>query len=197
MKEAETIEIFTPKQVSELLNMQASTLRKYSGLIDKLNGDPYFKRDDLNARIYDKESVDLLKRIGDIKNTPGMTLEKSTKLALKELKESESDSVSSVSGFDISTDTKIATTDISAIQNLFEGIMTQHKQDITDLKEQHKKEMLELMENYKKDSNETKNKLNHLIEQDNQLTKSIEKMQQTLEQPKEKQSFFAKLFKNK
>jgi len=55
VKEAEIIESLIAKELSEMLEVNPFTLRKYSGLIDKQNGEPFFQRDASNARIYSNE----------------------------------------------------------------------------------------------------------------------------------------------
>ena len=86
LKNVASITIYPAKKVSEELNIQPSTLRKYSGLVDKLNQKPYFDRDATNARIYDDISIKLLNRIVSLNVLPDMTLEKSVEIALLEEK---------------------------------------------------------------------------------------------------------------
>ena len=98
LKEAETIEILTAKDLSEMLDVNPSTLRKYSGLIDKQNGKPFFQRDASNARIYSNEAVDMIKRVIEVKKTPNMSLEKAIDIVLLEYKE---ENQATVTGADI------------------------------------------------------------------------------------------------
>ncbi len=84
-KEIETIEYLSPKEVAEQLNINPSTLRKYSNMITKEYGEEYFKRDVANYRLYLPSDLNLLKRIIKIKNAPGFTLEKAIEMALSEV----------------------------------------------------------------------------------------------------------------
>lgn len=81
-------EYITPKNVSKQLHIAPETLRKYANLIDKVSQKDFFTRDSHNARMYSKEDVTLLKRIVNLKNTTGITLERSTIQSLNELNES-------------------------------------------------------------------------------------------------------------
>lgn len=90
MKEVEEVEIleeYTPTELSEKLNINPSTLRKYSGMIDEQNGEPFFKRDNKNGRKYDKEASDILERVIFLKKSPNINLESSIELALNEYKQ--------------------------------------------------------------------------------------------------------------
>lgn len=90
MKEVEEVEIleeYTPTELSEKLNINPSTLRKYSGMIDEQNGEPFFKRDNKNGRKYDKEAADILERVISLKKSPDINLESSIDLVLNEYKQ--------------------------------------------------------------------------------------------------------------
>lgn len=84
-KEVETIERFSPKEVSEKLKINPSTLRKYSNIITKEYGKEYFQRDVANYRLYTPSDLELLKRVIEIKNAPDFTLENAIEMALSEL----------------------------------------------------------------------------------------------------------------
>ena len=46
IKEVEALEVYTPKQVSEMLDITSPTLRKYCSLISTEHGSEYFRRSD-------------------------------------------------------------------------------------------------------------------------------------------------------
>lgn len=175
MKEAETIEILTAKDLSEMLDINPSTLRKYSGLIDKQNGEPFFQRDASNARIYSNEAVDMIKRVIEVKKTPNMSLEKAIDIVLLEYKE---ENQATVTGADIAIKTPVDD-DIAQLHNKIDFI----GQQLQKLLEQ--------------------NEL--LIQDNQELRLSLEKPEEEepnslpdpVEEKEEKQSFFARLFKKK
>ena len=74
IKEVEALEVYTPKQVSEMLDITSPTLRKYCSLISTEHGSEYFRRSDTNARLYTPEDLKLLKRIKTLKKSPSVTL---------------------------------------------------------------------------------------------------------------------------
>lgn len=84
IEEVEVIEEFTPTELSKKLNINPSTLRKYSGMIDEQNGGAFFKRDNKNGRIYNKEAADILERVIFFKKSPNFNLESSIEMALTE-----------------------------------------------------------------------------------------------------------------
>lgn len=86
---ADIIEYFTSKQVSKILEINPSTLRKYAGMIDEQNGTPFFERDHKNGRIYDEKAVDMLKRVQIIKRAPNIDLETAINMALSEYNQKE------------------------------------------------------------------------------------------------------------
>lgn len=129
LKKAVLITLYPAKEVSEMLGIQPSTLRKYSGLIDKLNQEPYFDRDATNARIYDDMSIKLLKRIVALNGLPDMTLEKSVEIALLEEKTTLNES--SITAFDMSH-MSLKKGDISPIQTFFTNVMTKQAEEYTE-----------------------------------------------------------------
>lgn len=129
LKKAALITLYPAKKVSEMLGIQPSTLRKYSGLIDKLNQEPYFDRDATNARIYDDISIKLLKRIVSLNVLPDMTLEKSVEIALLEEKTTLNES--SITAFDMSH-MSLKKGDISPIQTFFTNVMTKQAEEYTE-----------------------------------------------------------------
>ena len=129
LKKAALITLYPAKKVSEMLGIQPSTLRKYSGLIDKLNQEPYFDRDATNARIYDDMSIKLLKRIVALNGLPDMTLEKSVEIALLEEKTTLNES--SITAFDMSH-MSLKKGDISPIQTFFTNVMTKQAEEYTE-----------------------------------------------------------------
>lgn len=129
LKKAALITLYPAKKVSEMLGIQPSTLRKYSGLIDKLNQEPYFDRDATNARIYDDMSIKLLKRIVALNGLPDMTLEKSVEIALLEEKTTQNES--SITAFDMSH-MSLKKGDISPIQTFFTNVMTKQAEEYTE-----------------------------------------------------------------
>ena len=86
IKEVEALEVYTPKQVSEMLDITSPTLRKYCSLISTEHGSEYFRRSDTNARLYTPEDLKLLKRIKTLKKSPSVTLENAVSIALKEFR---------------------------------------------------------------------------------------------------------------
>src|SRR5574344_1663456 len=112
-----------------MLGIQPSTLRKYSGLIDKLNQEPYFDRDATNARIYDDISIKLLKRIVALNGLPDMTLEKSVEIALLEEKTTLKES--SITAFDMSH-MSLKKGDIAPIQTFFTNVITKQAEEYTE-----------------------------------------------------------------
>lgn len=171
MKEAETIEILTAKDLSETLDVNPSTLRKYSGLIDKQNGEPFFQRDASNARIYSNEAVDMIKRVIEVKKTPNMSLEKAIDIVLLEYKE---ENQATVTGSDISVKSPIDD-DIAQLHNKIDFIGHQLQKIL--------------------DQNEL------LMKDNQQLRLSLEKNEEETDSSpdsvEEKQSFFTRLFKKK
>ena len=53
MKMLENVtEYITPKDVAKQLKIAPETLRKYANLVDKINGENFFTRDNNNSRMY-------------------------------------------------------------------------------------------------------------------------------------------------
>ena len=129
IKEAEPLEIYTPNQISEMLDITAPTLRKYCGLISREYGSEYFKRSDTNARLYTGSDVKLLKRIKELKKAPSITLENAVSIALKEF---GNDSLVSTVTPTATSDYHAISTDTAAIQALV-GIVQQQSADIAQL----------------------------------------------------------------
>ena len=96
MKMLENVtEYITPKDVAKQLKIAPETLRKYANLVDKINGENFFTRDNNNSRMYSKKDITLLKRVIELKKNAGITLEKATYKALEEINEtSVTDTVS-------------------------------------------------------------------------------------------------------
>lgn len=88
MKKLENVtEYITPKDVAKQLKIAPETLRKYANLVDKINGENFFARDNNNARMYSKNDITLLKRFIELKRNAGTTLETAIKQALDESNE--------------------------------------------------------------------------------------------------------------
>ncbi len=68
MKMLENVtEYITPKDVAKQLKIAPETLRKYANLVDKINGENFFTRDNNNSRMYSKKDITLLKRVIELK----------------------------------------------------------------------------------------------------------------------------------
>ena len=192
LKNVASITIYPAKKVSEELNIQPSTLRKYSGLIDKLNQEPYFDRDATNARIYDDISIKLLKRIVALNGLPDMTLEKSVEIALLEEKTTLKES--SITAFDMS----LKKGDIAPIQTFFTNVITKQAEEYTEKNRQAIALALDPL-TQKTDSLlekiETSNTLiTQLLEENSALKEEVATQKKMLEKIKEdtKRSFFKK-----
>lgn len=76
MKEIKDVTTYLPtSEVSKQLGIEASTLRKYAQLIDKMAEDgAYFERDKRNHRLYTTENLKLIKKVIKLKNEPPNTL---------------------------------------------------------------------------------------------------------------------------
>ena len=79
------IEYISPNIAAKRLGIAATTLRKYSNLIEKISENKhYFKRDSSNSRLYTQVDISVLKRVITLKKHPDFSLEKSINLALLE-----------------------------------------------------------------------------------------------------------------
>ncbi|WHZ33222.1 MerR family transcriptional regulator (plasmid) [Desemzia incerta] len=170
-EEAEVIENLTATELSQELNINPSTLRKYSGMIDERNDGVFFKRDASNARIYDKEAVAMVKRMIEIKKAPNVSLEKAIDMALLEYNQ---ENQATVTGADIAEKAP-NNDDIALLHDKIDFIGNQLQK------------LLEQNEQLIKDNHEMKLALEQPEEEE-----IIEP-----EPAIEKQSFFAKIFKKK
>lgn len=75
----------TAKEAADILKIKVSTLRKYSSELEK-NGYTFFKSE-RNHRAYSSDDITILYRLIGMKNTPGMTLERSAKSLIEGLQE--------------------------------------------------------------------------------------------------------------
>lgn len=76
MKEIKAEIYMTAEEVSNRLNIQKSTVRKYAGMLDTVDTKkPFFHKDDNGIRLYSEEDVTWLEQLIRIKNTPGRKLE--------------------------------------------------------------------------------------------------------------------------
>lgn len=200
LKNVASITIYPAKKVSEELNIQPSTLRKYSGLVDKLNQKPYFNRDATNARIYDDVSLNLLKRIMTLNNLPDMTLENSIEIAL--LEEKTKDKESNITAVDISS-MSLKNSDIALIQSFFSNVITKQAEEYTEKNRQvidsaisPVYKSLEVLLNQLQDSDK---KMNELIEENKKIKDEITAHQKTIKGliEEKNQSLFGKIFNRK
>lgn len=210
MRNIDKINIYTATELSEKLKINPSTLRKYAGIIDKENGEYFFQRDNTKARVYTEDSVDLIKRLIEIKDMPDMTLEKAARLALLEVK-SEAKQASVVQP-DISTVTydsnEIAELkDAMLKQAIFlERLVAQNEQLIQEIQSmqksnqeqqkqlfiEHQEEIQAKEDSYQKNQQDLISKLKNMEKKLEELAASTK----THPEP-EKQSFFAKFFKKR
>ena len=76
MKEIKVDIYMTAEEVSNRLNIQKSTVRKYAGMLDTVDTkQPFFHKDDNGTRLYSEEDIAWLEQLIRIKNTPGTKLE--------------------------------------------------------------------------------------------------------------------------
>lgn len=76
MKEIEATEYVNSNEVCKKLGIQASTLRKYAGMLDeRATTEFYFHRNSSNDRLYTKKDIAVLERLIELKNSPNYTLE--------------------------------------------------------------------------------------------------------------------------
>jgi len=76
MKEIKVNIYMTAEEVSNRLNIQKSTVRKYAGMLDTVDTkQPFFHKDDNGTRLYSEEDIAWLEQLIRIKNTPGTKLE--------------------------------------------------------------------------------------------------------------------------
>lgn len=171
-EEVELVEEYTPTELSEKLGINPSTLRKYSGMIDDQNGEPFFKRDNKNGRKYDKKAADMLERVIFLKKSPDFNLESAIDMALTEYKQKNR--------------TLGTQHDIAGVSPKSEEIALLHSK--IDFIGNQLQKLLEQNEQLIKDNHEMK----LALEQPEEEEEIIEP-----EPAIEKQSFFAKIFKKK
>lgn len=170
MKEISPIQFYTPKQVSDLLHINPSTLRKYCALVTKYHGKEYFKRDATNARIFSRYDVDMLERIAELKKAPNVTLDNAVMIALSQLDSSNAETPATPTD---TSDKAAFYADIATVQSIL-----LHKD----------KQIQQLMD------------LNHqLLQSNEQLSNDIRLLMDKLDQqrvpaPNDKLPFLKKLF---
>jgi len=219
-KEVEIIERFSPKEVSDKLKINPSTLRKYSNMITKEYGKEYFQRDVANYRLYTPSDLALLKRVIEIKNAPGFTLEKAIEMALSELGISNHEATGTVGGTKLESEQNGAmrpfqemnqalskqSADIASfLKSLHEQIekQTQQIEKQNQLAEQQSNEITELVK-LNQESAERQNQLaeqnQQVIDQNQKLAAAIEQLQREIQQAKEepkKGNWLSNLFHKK
>lgn len=120
---------YTPAEVRQELDIQDSTLRKYSLLLEEEG--LIFERHKNNRRIYTELHVKTLKRSLELKKDADMTLETAVKLACKEIKAHpivEHDTVTSITP-------QRHDSDVTALLEEIDGLKKVIKQQEADRKE--------------------------------------------------------------
>jgi DNA-binding transcriptional MerR regulator len=169
--------IYSPKDISDLLQCKESTLRKYSLLLEKYNYQ--FQKNDRQQRWYTDNDVIVLKKIIALKDNADMTLEKA---------------VESVVLWAKGSDETLPSTDINPA-------LQRYDKDIAELKQ-----MLQEQNNQILKLGEVITKQNEFInaklqERDQELIKGLREIQETrkliaAEQEEGKKSFWQRLFKS-
>jgi DNA-binding transcriptional MerR regulator len=76
VKEIKPEKYLSADEVSNRLEIQKSTLRKYAGMLDSVDTkQPFFHKDENGIRLYIEEDISWLEQLIRLKNTPGTKLE--------------------------------------------------------------------------------------------------------------------------
>lgn len=174
MKKLESVtEYITPKDVARQLKIAPETLRKYANLVDKVNKENFFTRDSHNARMYSKEDITLLKRVIELKNNAGITLEKAVYRSLKEISETSVTDTVSISQNANNDYLKILIEEQKETINHYESL-------VTDLIESNRS---------------LTDKVQNLITTQEQLELNKKEEKLLIEKNTEKKGFFRRIFK--
>lgn len=172
------MKVYNPSDISELLNVKESTLRKYSIMLEKAGYE--FQKNSRKQRQYSDNDIITLRKLITHKNN-GMTLEESVEGVVLWHKGGETD---------------------NAVAHVTDNAEQRNKSDITELKQLIEKQNEMIGEMSKRLDQQQEYLDKRLNERDQLLMQTLNESMETRKmiaaaEEKEKQSIWSKLFKKR